>query len=95
MKRLIIAETLVYTAPFALAGLVFVLFTRADRVASSAANKAISAWLRGEAAKNLDVTSGVLAIFDAIYSKRLFSIEALVRSALISLLVAVVVVPMA
>jgi hypothetical protein len=70
--------------PFGIAGATVALFTWLDKHASTDANSAKAEWLRGESYKTLDFSRGILAAFDRLYTRPLFSRRALFRSGSIS-----------
>jgi hypothetical protein len=65
---------------------IYLLFLYLDRIASQEARRTISAWLRSEPSKRLDLRPAVIGAFDAIYSKPLLRPKALLRSAVFSLI---------
>jgi hypothetical protein len=80
-----IAQALGLGAPFAAAAAMYLLFLFLDKKASSEATTAVAAWIQNEKYKRLDLTSAVVSSFDALYGQRLFSFQALFRSASLSI----------
>jgi hypothetical protein len=71
-------------APFAAALLVYCLFKFLDRKASGAAKEAITAWIKGERYKQIDLKAAVVEGFDNLYGTPLRSVRSFLRSATIS-----------
>ncbi len=78
------------SAPLAAALVIYGLFRFLDRKASSAANRAIVAWMKGEKYRRLDLETVVINSFDHLYGKPLFGLNAFVRCAGISALAIVI-----
>jgi hypothetical protein len=70
-----IAQHLHWTAPVVAASPIYALFKFLDKKASQAANRAVTAWLKGERYKRIDLMSAVVEGFDH-YTGRLCSVFA-------------------
>jgi hypothetical protein len=73
--------------PFFLAAVTYGFFFWLDRNASAQATRAISAWLKGEPYRRIDITRGTLAAFDFIYTSPLLRPRAFIRSSILSVVV--------
>jgi hypothetical protein len=89
-----IAQAVGLSAPFAAAAPIYALFKFIDKKASDKANEAVTAWIKGEHYKHLDLKAAVIEGFDNLYGTPLFSVRTFVRSAGLSL-VAVFIVAIA
>jgi hypothetical protein len=82
------AKALHLTIPFSVAAFVYGVFFYLDQQASTQANRATSAWLRGEPYRRIDARLALIGAFDLLYSSPLFRFRAFLRSAILSSLVA-------
>jgi hypothetical protein len=76
-----IAQLLGFGAPIAAALAIYALFKFLDKKASGAAKEAISAWMKGEEYKQLDLGAAVIGGFDHLYGTPLLRITTFLRSA--------------
>jgi hypothetical protein len=81
-----IAQYLGLSGPLVAAGLIYALFRFFDKKASDAANQAVTAWIKGEQYRRLDLKSAVVEAFDHLYGTPLFRMRSFLRSAGVSLL---------
>src|SRR6516165_10867611 len=88
MKEL--ADLLGFGAPFIAAAGIYGLFMFLDSKASAPAKAAIVSWMDGEQYSNFDVKRAILSSFNSIYGQRLFSVKAFLRSAALSICVALI-----
>ena len=88
MKEL--ADLLGFCAPFIAAAGIYGLFMFLDSKASAPAKAAIVSWMDGEQYSNFDVKRAILSSFNSIYGQRLFSVKAFLRSAALSVCVALI-----
>jgi len=75
--------------PFLFAATTYAFFYWLDRNASTQANRAISAWLRSQEYRRIDMRAAVVGAFDRIYTYPLLNCRAFLRSTVISLVVCV------
>jgi hypothetical protein len=87
-----IAQLFGLGAPFLAAGLIYALFKFLDKKASGAANRVMTAWLKGERYKQLDLKHAIVDGFDHLYGVPLLSIRSFLRSAILSFLATVFVI---
>ena len=76
--------------PFLLAGAVFGLFNYLERIASPPARKALSAWLLDAPYSQNNVAKLMVDTFDGIYTSPLYGWRAMLRSAVISISVTLI-----
>jgi len=81
-----IAQHLHLTAPLVAASPIYGLFKFLDRKASQAANRAVTAWIKGERYKQIDLKRAVVEGFDHLYGTPLLSWRSFLRSACLSAL---------
>src|SRR5215475_13724177 len=84
-----IARYIGFGAPFVAASLIYALFKFLDKKASGAANRTITAWIKGEHYKQLDLKAAVIEGFDHLSGKPLFRLRSFLRSAGVSSLAVV------
>jgi len=77
-------------AEFTPAAAIYTIFLAADRKASEPAQEAISKWTRGEDYRKLDLQSGIVGIFDHIYTSPLLRFRAFARSAAITAVIMII-----
>src|SRR6478609_569741 len=75
-----VSEWLPIGTSFASAASTYGLFHFLDNVASGPARRAISEWIVGMAHANIDARQAVVSVFDRVYTRPLFRLEALFRS---------------
>lgn len=86
-----ILKLLGFWPPFVYGFVVFSLFWLLDRNAAPRARKAISGWFSGSHYNRQDVAAAVLYVFDKFYTAPLLGWRAMIRSAVISTIVTVIV----
>lgn len=75
---------------FIYAGLTFAFFAWVDSDISPQVKETISRWINRMSHERTAVTASIVQIFDRIYGKKLLSLNTLVRSSLISIVVSVI-----
>jgi hypothetical protein len=85
-------KALGFTTPFIYAAAMYGFFHWLDKKASGPAKKAISGWLEPAEHDKAAVAAAVLQVFDKIYTEPLLAWRALLRSALITVGVTIIVI---
>lgn len=80
-----------FGTPFLYAGSIYMLGRFLEKHASPASKKTLAEWLKGRLYTNADVAALLTEVFDRIYSKPLWGWKAILRSAVISVILTVVV----
>jgi len=75
-----IAQYVGLGAPFVAAALMYTLFKFLDKKASGPANRAITAWIKGDRYKQLELKAAVVEGFDHLYGTPLLTIRSFYRS---------------
>jgi hypothetical protein len=83
-------ELLGISAPFIYAGMTYAAFRYLDRRASAQAKRAISSWLKPLPYDKAAVAAAMLEVFDRLFTRPLWGWRAMVRSALLSIVVVLI-----
>lgn len=79
-----------FTTPFVYAAATYGLFLWLDKKASGAAKRSMTSWLQSSNYK-LDISSLTMELFERLYTTPLFASRAVLRSAIITILICSVV----
>lgn len=81
-----------FTAPFAYAAAVYGLFTFMERQASPQAKQTVSKWIEGAPHTEKQIANLAVYIFDRVYTQPLLGWRPIVRTAIMTLILAFIVV---